>query len=84
MAAGNRPPHEIRRPGQVAGVPGQPLVKITLGAHVQGQPTGIRPVQERGRGDDLIPHVLHLLGMAAPFREVIHAKDRDLADRGVR
>jgi hypothetical protein len=62
VTAGGRPPHEIRRPGQVAGVPGQPLVKITLGARGQGQPPRVQPVQEHCRGGDLVTHVLHLLG----------------------
>ena len=38
VAAGDRPADEVRRPGEVAGGPGQPLVEVGLGAGGQGQP----------------------------------------------
>ena len=69
MTAGDRPADEVRRPGQVAGFPGQPLVKISLGADGQGQPACFQPVQERRGGGDLVTDVFHLLAGGGPAIE---------------
>jgi hypothetical protein len=61
VAAGDGPPHEVRRPGQVAGIPGQPLVEPGLGACAKGQPACLEPVQERRSGGDLVAGVFHVL-----------------------